>query len=304
MNVFSTKKKIHLRFDLKGSKLGREVLKPKEKKGLNYNNVLGKYNYALKDLDFDFFKKEIHIDYSIRDKIIEQLKIDSQLLKDLNINDYSLLLGIHKKKMKKKLDLTNLSENIKKEQNNEINSINNDLNNNNDNNDINTENTNSNISNFSFSSKEQESKNDKLTTDKNNKLDFSSERVTISSLNKSYLKNDTEDKLTNNKINEIKKEEINNNNDIFDNKGIILEDGGILNEKENEIYYMGIIDILTNYDCVKVGEFIYKSVRYCTKKMSCVSPSAYRERFIDYLQKIIPPNYNKNINEENNKGEV
>ena len=306
MNVFSTKKKIHLRFDLKGSKLGREVLKQKEKKGLNYNNVLGKYNYALKDLDFDFLKKEIHIDYSIRDKIIEQLKIDSQLLKDLNINDYSLLLGIHKKKMKQKLNTSNISENIKKEQNNnnnEINNINNNDINNNDNNDINTENTNSNISNFSFSSKEQESKNDKLTNDKNNRLDFSSERVTISSLNKSYLKNDTEDKLTNNKINEIKKEEINNNN-IFDNKGIILEDGGILNEKENEIYYMGIIDILTNYDCVKVGEFIYKSVRYCTKKMSCVSPAAYRERFIDYLQKIIPPNYNKNSNEENNKGDV
>ena len=121
-------------------------------------------------------------------------------------------------------------------------------------------------------------------------------------MNKSYIKNDTEDKLTNNKINEIKKEEFNNN--IFDNKGIILEDGGILNEKENEIYYMGIIDILTNYDCVKVGEFIYKSVRYCTKKMSCVSPAAYQERFINYLQQIIPPNYNKNSNEENNKGEV
>ena len=303
MNVFSTKKKIHLRFDLKGSKLGREVLKQKEKNGLNYNNVLGKYNYALKDLDFDFFKKEIHVDYSIRDKIIEQLKIDSQLLKDLNINDYSLLLGIHKKKLKKNLSITNLGENIEKEQH-EINSINNAINNDiNNNNDNNTENTNSNISNFSFSSKEQESKNDKLTNYKNNKLDFSSERVTISSLNKSYIKNDTEDKLTNNnKINEIKKEEC--NNDIFDNKGIILEDGGILNEKENEIYYMGIIDILTNYDCVKVGEFIYKSVRYCTKKMSCVSPAAYQERFINYLQQIIPPNYNKNSNEENNKGEV
>ena len=219
-----------------------------------------------------------------------QLKIDSQLLKDLNINDYSLLLGIHKKKLKKNLSITNLGENIEKEQH-EINSINNVINNDiNNNNDNNTENTNSNISNFSFSSKEQESKNDKLTNYKNNKLDFSSERVTISSLNKSYIKNDTEDKLT--------------NNNIFDNKGIILEDGGILNEKENEIYYMGIIDILTNYDCVKVGEFIYKSVRYCTKKMSCVSPAAYQERFINYLQQIIPPNYNKNSNEENNKGEV
>ena len=296
MNVFSTKKKIHLRFDLKGSKLGREVLKPKEKIGLNYNNVLGKYNYALKDIDFDFFKKEIHIDYSIRDKIIEQLKIDSQLLRELNINDYSLLLGIHKKKMKKKLNMTNLSEDIKNEQN-EINSINND-----NLNDINTEITNSNMSNFSFSSKEQGSKNEKLTNNKNNNNDFSSERVTISSINKSYLKNETEDKLTDIKIEEIKKEEI--NNDIFDNKGIILEDGGILNEKENEIYYMGIIDILTNYDCIKVGEFVYKSIRYCTKKMSCVSPAAYQERFIDYLQKIIPPNYNKDVNKEDNPGEV
>ena len=220
----------------------------------------------------------------------------------MKINDYSLLLGIHKKKLKKNLSITNLGENIEKEQH-EINSINNVINNDiNNNNDNNTENTNSNISNFSFSSKEQESKNDKLTNYKNNKFDFSSERVTISSLNKSYIKNDTEDKLTNNKINEIKKEEFNNN--IFDNKGIILEDGGILNEKENEIYYMGIIDILMNYDCVKVGEFIYKSVRYCTKKMSCVSPAAYQERFINYLQQIIPPNYNKNSNEENNKGEV
>ena len=301
MNVFSTKKKIHLRFDLKGSKLGREVLKPKDKVGLNYNNVLGKYNYALKDLDFDYFKKEIHIDYSIRDKIIEQLRIDSLLLKELNINDYSLLLGIHKKKMKKKLNLTNLSENIKKEEN-EKNSINNninEINTVNTINDINSENSNSNISNFSFS---QVSKNEKITTDKNNKHDFSSERVTITSMNKSYVKNDTEDKFTKQIKNEIIKEEI--GFDMTDTKGLILEDGGILNEKENEIYYMGIIDILTNYDCIKVGEFVYKSVRYCTKKMSCVSPAAYQERFIDYLQKIIPPNYNKNSNEEDNAGEV
>ena len=302
MNVFSTKKKIHLRFDLKGSKLGREVLKPKDKVGLNYNNVLGKYNYALKDLDFDYFKKEIHIDYSIRDKIIEQLRIDSLLLKELNINDYSLLLGIHKKKMKKKLNLTNLSENIKKEEN-EKNSINNnninEINTVNTINDINSENSNSNISNFSFS---QVSKNEKITTDKNNKHDFSSERVTITSMNKSYVKNDTEDKFTKQINNEIIKEEI--GFDMTDTKGLILEDGGILNEKENEIYYMGIIDILTNYDCIKVGEFVYKSVRYCTKKMSCVSPASYQERFIDYLQKIIPPDYNKNSNEEDNPGEV
>ena len=92
MNVFSTKKKIQLRFDLKGSKLGRRVLKQKEIANLNYGNILGKYNYALKDQDFDYFKKEIHIRSNVREKIIEQLTIDSLLLKEYNINDYYLLL--------------------------------------------------------------------------------------------------------------------------------------------------------------------------------------------------------------------
>ena len=56
---------------------------------------------------------------------------------------------------------------------------------------------------------------------------------------------------------------------------------------------MGIIDILTNYDCIKVGEFVYKSIRYCSKKMSCISPASYQERFMSYLKQIIPPNYDK-----------
>ena len=288
MNVFSTKKKIHLRFDLKGSKLGREVLKPKEKVELNYESVLGKYNYALKDLDFDFFKREIHINSNIRDKIIEQLNIDSLLLKELNINDYSLLLGIHKKKFKKKniLNLNNSNNNINNDNENE-NISNNNI-------DTNSQNFGSNISNFSFSSKEQESKGERNSNDKNLKDEFSSERITISSLNKSYLKNITEEKFNKTEnIQNIKKEI---NKVLNDNNGIILEDGGILNEKENEIYYMGIIDILTDYDCLKVAEFVYKTVRYCSNKMSCVSPKAYQERFMGYLKQIMPPNYNKDEN--------
>ena len=101
-NVFVTTRNIDVRFDLKGSKLGRRVLKQKEIANLNYGNILGKYNYALKDQDFDYFKKEIHIRSNVREKIIEQLTIDSLLLKEFNLNDYSLLLGIQKKKNEKK----------------------------------------------------------------------------------------------------------------------------------------------------------------------------------------------------------
>ena len=305
MNVFSTKKKIHLRFDLKGSKLGREVLKQKEKNKLDYEGILGKYNYALKDLDFDFFKKEIHIDSEIRDKIIEQLKIDSLLLRELNINDYSLLLGIHKKKMKKKFEVNN-SLNNKNNEDNIINNNNNNgdniINNINDNNvdniinnniqETKSQNIDSNASNFSFSSKEQEDEENINHTDI--KIDFSSERATLSNCNKSFTENKFDKSETSeNRINNIEKF-------TDDKKGIILEDGGFLNKKENEIYYFGIIDILTNYDCIKVGEFVYKSIRYCSKKMSCISPGAYQQRFMNYLTKIIPPNYNKDENNEEN----
>ena len=283
MNVFSTKKKIHLRFDLKGSKLGRRVLKQKEIANLNYGNILGKYNYALKDQDFDYFKKEIHIRSNVREKIIEQLTIDSLLLKEFNLNDYSLLLGIHKKKMKKKINVDNSLNKENEDNNNVINTDNN--------NDINTENMGSNISNYSFSLKEKESQKDRNSNTKSIKDDFSSERMTITSLNKSFVKNNSEENYIKSEIKEIPKEEI--DNFINENKDIILEDGGFLNEKENEIYYMGIIDILTNYDCIKVGEFVYKSIRYCSKKMSCISPASYQERFMGYLKQIIPPNYDK-----------
>ncbi len=53
-NIFSTNKEVHLRYDLKGSTIGRQVLKhnhQEEFKGLN------KLSYALKDLDLEMNKQ-------------------------------------------------------------------------------------------------------------------------------------------------------------------------------------------------------------------------------------------------------
>ena len=61
MNVFSTSKQIHVRFDLKGSKIKRQVLSKKERNNKNYNEILGKYNFALGDSDFEHFKKYIYM---------------------------------------------------------------------------------------------------------------------------------------------------------------------------------------------------------------------------------------------------
>ena len=113
MNVFSTNKQIHVRFDLKGSTLSREVISKEEKQNKSYEDILGKYSFALKDLDFDYFKKNIYINENIYNDLIEQLNIDSLLLKECNINDYSLLIGIHKiKSCVLKNNDTNLYSNI------------------------------------------------------------------------------------------------------------------------------------------------------------------------------------------------
>ena len=252
MNVFNTSKQIHLRFDLKGSTLGREVLPKKDKNKQNYDEILGKYSFALKDLDFDYFKKNIFIYDNICNEILEQLNVDSLLLKKCNLNDYSLLIGIHKKKNH---NINNLY-------------INTNIINNNDEKEI---------GNKSQSSSSR-GKN-RVLYDKNNK-DFndnsSSDSMSIISINSSLYKNNSREELNVDKP----------NNHRYD---IILNDNGIYNEKHREIYYIGIIDILTNYSALKKCEYCYKSIRYCTDKMSCISPDKYQKRFIGYMKQIILP---------------
>ena len=65
-----------------------------------------------------------------------------------------------------------------------------------------------------------------------------------------------------------------------------FEDGGILSNNKDRIYYLGIIDILTEFSKVKHLEYYYKRIRYCSNKMSCIPPIEYKERFYRYLESI------------------
>lgn len=84
-NLFYNKEnlKMHERYDLKGSTIGRRVLKGSQK------NVSGK---CLKDLDLT---TTMCIGREAKEHLLEQLQADVQFLSGLNIMDYSLLLGIH-----------------------------------------------------------------------------------------------------------------------------------------------------------------------------------------------------------------
>ncbi|CAA7398996.1 unnamed protein product [Spirodela intermedia] len=80
-NMFCTALRIHRRYDLKGSSLGRST-----------DKVEIDENTTLKDLDLNYC---FYLEPSWRDVLLRQIEIDSQFLEMQHIMDYSLLLGVH-----------------------------------------------------------------------------------------------------------------------------------------------------------------------------------------------------------------
>ncbi|XP_078440702.1 phosphatidyl inositol monophosphate 5 kinase [Wolffia australiana] len=80
-NMFCTALRIHRRYDLKGSSLGRST-----------DKVEIDENTTLKDLDLNYC---FYLEPSWRDALLNQIEIDSQFLETQCIMDYSLLLGVH-----------------------------------------------------------------------------------------------------------------------------------------------------------------------------------------------------------------
>ncbi|KAL9405402.1 hypothetical protein Peur_002374 [Populus x canadensis] len=80
-NMFCTELRIHRRFDLKGSTQGRYTDEDK----------VGE-NTTLKDLDLEY---EFLMDKLLRKSLFKQLSLDCSFLESQQIIDYSLLLGLH-----------------------------------------------------------------------------------------------------------------------------------------------------------------------------------------------------------------
>jgi 1-phosphatidylinositol-4-phosphate 5-kinase len=79
-NLFKTKLEIHRKYDLKGSKYGRKTDPSADR------------SIARKDLDL---VSKINIGRERKLKIVNQIEIDTELLRRLNIIDYSFLVGVH-----------------------------------------------------------------------------------------------------------------------------------------------------------------------------------------------------------------
>ncbi|CAA7029623.1 unnamed protein product [Microthlaspi erraticum] len=80
-NMFCTELKIHRRYDLKGSTQGRFTEKSKIRE-----------KTTMKDLDLAY---EFHMDKLLREALFKQIFLDTAFLESLQILDYSLLLGLH-----------------------------------------------------------------------------------------------------------------------------------------------------------------------------------------------------------------
>lgn len=73
----------------------------------------------------------------------------------------------------------------------------------------------------------------------------------------------------------------------------LQQDGDDSSEAELfEVYdvvlYLGIIDILQEYNLKKKLEHTYKSMQYDPMSISVIEPKLYSKRFINFLEKVFP----------------
>lgn len=94
-NLFAGGLEIHLKFDLKGSTVGRTT------------DPNADFSVARKDLDFNRSGLKIRIKNAEKLRLLEQLQSDCEWFQRLEIIDYSLLIGMHRVKQSS-FDITKL----------------------------------------------------------------------------------------------------------------------------------------------------------------------------------------------------
>lgn len=61
------------------------------------------------------------------------------------------------------------------------------------------------------------------------------------------------------------------------------ESGGLLSQTGDELYFLTIIDIFTQWNVRKRMENSIKSLVFKSDAISAVPPSVYRQRFLDFI---------------------
>ncbi|KAL1918485.1 uncharacterized protein VTP21DRAFT_3145 [Calcarisporiella thermophila] len=229
-NVFPADKDIHETFDLKGSTIGRSI--SEEEARTNPRAVM-------KDLNWLEREKHLELGPEKRQMFINQLERDVRLLQELNIMDYSLLVGIHDRSRGNK---DNLREN----------------------------------SLWVFQP-------DAVKEERGLQRIPSKRSGTVGALRKAVVESDpVRVSSSSNKLpNEAAPERF--------KCAFYADEGGFMstneqNQASKELYYLGIIDILTPYNLTKKAEHFFKSLTQDKCGISAVHPQEYGQRFLRFIK--------------------
>lgn len=252
-NMFCTELRIHRRFDLKGSSLGRSA-----------DKVEIDENTTLKDLDLNYC---FYLEPSWQQSLLKQIEIDSKFLESQHIMDYSLLLGVHYRAPNHLRSLVTYNRSIST---NRLGVL------------------------VEEDDIEDESSNYPQGLvlvprgiDDNNVV--VGPHIRGSRLRASSAAGGEEVDLL-----------LPGTARLQIQLGVNMparaeqipgkQEMEMLHEVSDVVLYLGIIDILQEYNMTKKIEHAYKSLQFDSLSISAVDPTFYSQRFLEFIQKVFPSN--------------
>ncbi|CAI0469373.1 unnamed protein product [Linum tenue] len=246
-NMFCTELRIHRRFDLKGSSLGRSS----EKIEIDENTTL-------KDLDLNY---SFYLEPTWRESLLKQIETDSKFLEAQHIMDYSLLLGVHYRAPQHLRPFTSLQKNEGLGVLAEEDTI------------------------------DDETYPQGLVLIPRGEDDGSV--VVGPHIRGSRLKASGDEEVDLLLPGTASRLQIQLGVNLPARAEQTTEDEAgkkKFNETYDVVLYLGIIDILQEYNISKKIEHAYKAFQFDSLSISAVDPTFYSRRFLEFIQKAFPPN--------------
>nr|XP_043627884.1 phosphatidylinositol 4-phosphate 5-kinase 9-like [Erigeron canadensis]XP_043627892.1 phosphatidylinositol 4-phosphate 5-kinase 9-like [Erigeron canadensis] len=249
-NMFCTELRIHRRFDLKGSSLGRSA----DKVEIDENTIL-------KDLDLNYC---FYLEPSWCGALLKQIEIDSNFLEAQNIMDYSLLLGVHYRAPRHLKSLMTFNQSVTGDGLGIV--------------------------------AEEESMEDEILPQGLVLVPHGSEDSSVvagphirGSRLRSSATGDAEVDLL---LPGTARLQIQLGVNMPARAELLpgVEEKQMFHEVYDVVLYLGIIDILQEYNITKKIEHKYKSLQFDSLSISAVDPTYYSQRFLEFIRKVFPQN--------------
>ncbi|KAL5150093.1 Phosphatidylinositol 4-phosphate 5-kinase 9 [Glycine soja] len=245
-NMFCTELRIHRRYDLKGSSLGRSS-----------DKIEIDENTTLKDLDLNYC---FYLEPSWRESLLKQIEIDSKFLELQQIMDYSLLLGVHYR-APQQLHPYNQSRNA---------------------------------DGLAILAEEDPLEDEGSNYPQGLVLvprGGDDDSVVVGSHIRGSRLRAAGDEEVDLLLPGTARLQIQLGVNMPARAEQIpgKEEVQMFHEAYDVVLYLGIIDILQEYNMTKKIEHAYKSIQFDSLSISAVDPTFYSRRFLDFIQKMFPP---------------